>query len=279
MSEASVSRRYVDSRFGQSHVHLAEPEATGNHPALVCMHMGPWAGVSFLPLLKVMGKDRTAVAVDTPGYGNSDAPREQPSVADYAASMGDVIDGLGLNTVDVMGERTGAKVALELARQRPGQVRRVILVSPVIWTDTERVAREAYPPEKVYKDGTHLKSYWQISVGLSMQGRTLEMIGQTFYSRLLQNKIAHWGRRAAASYNARRTLKELNKPVMVLRPNDELWAFAPRVQPLLKHPESKIVDLPDWAFGFMDLKAPETAQLVREFVDRGGPQNRIRSVS
>lgn len=267
MNKAPVERQYVDSRFGQSHVHLARPESSAGHPALMCMHMSPWAAVSFLPLLRQMGRDRIALAVDTPGYGNSDAPQQQPSVADYAASMGDVIDELGIATVDVMGERTGAKVALELARQRPDQVGRLVLVSPVIWTDAERASREVYPPEKIYADGTHLKSYWQISVGLSMQGRTLDMIGRTFYSRLLQNKIAHWGRRAAASYNARRALKDLDKPVMVLRPKDELWTFAPRVQPLLKHPDSKVVDLPDWAFGFLDLKAPETAQLLREFLD------------
>lgn len=266
MSKAPVRRQYVDSRFGQSHVHLAVP-ATTTRPALVCLHMSPWAAVSFVPLLREMGQDRTAIAVDTPGYGNSDAPQNQPSVADYAASMGDVIDRLQLGHIDVMGERTGAKVALELARQRPTQVRRVVLVSPVIWTDTERAARVSFPPEKVYADGSHLQSYWQISVGLSMSGRTLEMIGQTFYARLLQNKIAHWGRRAAANYNARRTLGELEKPVMILRPKDELWNFAPRTLPLLNHPESKVVDLPEWAFGFLDLKAAETAQLLRAFLD------------
>ena len=267
MCAAAVERQYLDTRFGQSHLYRAGPVTDTGRPPLVCFHMSPWSAVYFQPLMAQLGEDRLVIAVDTPGYGNSDATPELPAVGDYAGAMADVVDGLGLTTFDVLGDRTGAKIALELARLRPEQIGRVILVSPVVWTDRERSGRQAFPPEIPKEDGSHLVSSWLITVGLSMPGRSLEMLGDIFFARHLQLKIAHWGRRAAAEYNARDTLDGLDKPIMVLRPKDDLWGLTTRVAPYLKHPASHIRDLADWGYGFMEVHPGETAALARKFLD------------
>jgi pimeloyl-ACP methyl ester carboxylesterase len=264
---AAVERQYVDTRFGQSHLYRAGPAAGGGKPPLVCFHMSPWSGVYFQPLLAQLGEDRLAIAIDTPGYGNSDATPAEPTMADYAGAMADVVDGLGLTSFDVLGDRTGAKIALELARMRGNQVRRIMLVSPVVWTDEERDRRQTFPKEVPATDGSHLVSAWLITVGLSMPGRTLEMLGDIFFARHMQLKIAHWGRRAAAGYDARATLDQINKPILVLRPKDDLWSLTPRVRPHLQHPASDIRDLPDWGYGFLEVKVAQTAAIVREFLD------------
>lgn len=268
MCAAAVERQYVDSPFGQNHLYRAGSIEDSDHPALMCFHMSPWAAVYYEPFLADMGQDRLAIAVDTPGYGNSDAPETQPEIADYARSMGDVVDALGLTALDLMGDRTGAKIALELARQRPEQVRRLILVSPVVWTDDQLAYRREFAAEVIQEDGSHLVSMWLLAVGLSMEGRSLDMIGRIFYTRYLQHKTLHWGRRAAANYDAREALKELSNPIMVLRPRDDLWTMVPRVQPYLQHPQSHVRDLPDWGFGFLDVKTAEAAALVRAFLGR-----------
>ena len=94
MSAATIERQYVDSRFGQSHLYRAGPLEERGHPPLMCFHMSPWGAVYYEPLLGEMGKDRLALAVDTPGFGNSDAPPSKPSIGDFAAAMGDVVDAL-----------------------------------------------------------------------------------------------------------------------------------------------------------------------------------------
>lgn len=264
----AVQRQYVDTQFGQSHIYRAEPSQTSKHGPLMCFHMSPWAAIYYEPLLGEMGQDRLAIAVDTPGYGNSDAPPHAPEMADYAAAMGDCIDALGLTTVDLMGDRTGAKVAIELARQRPEQIRRLILISPVVWTDAERALRKDFPREVIHKDGSHLTALWRLSAGLSMPGRSLKMLSHSFYTRLLQHRTAHLGRHAAAKYNARGALDQLDKPIMVLHPKDDLWTLTPRVKAHLKHPASHIHDLPDWGYGFMEVKAVEVADLARAFLDK-----------
>lgn len=264
---AEVERQYVDGRFGQSHLYRAGPLVDEGKPPLLCFHMSPWSAVYYEPLLAELGRDRLAIAVDTPGYGNSDAPPPPPSMEDYGAAMADVVDALGVRRFDVMGDRTGAKVAIEVARVRPAQVRRVILVSPVVWTDEERSYRQQFPAEVIREDGSHLLSSWRITVGMSMKERTLDMIGRIFYARHLQWKIAHWGRHAAANYKAREALANLEQPIKVLRPRDELWSLTSRVAPYLQHPASHIHDLPDWGYGFLEVYVGPTAKLMREFLD------------
>ena len=267
MSPAAVERQYVDSRFGQSHLYRAGPVKDMGKPPLVCFHMSPWSAVYYEALLAELGRDRLVIAVDTPGYGNSDPPPTPPDMRDYGGAMADVVDALGLSIFDTLGDRTGAKVAIELARLRAKQVRRMILVSPVVWTDQERRYRKEFPAEVIQQDGSHLVSSWLITTGLSMPGRTLDMIGRIFYARHLQVKLANWGRRAAANYNARAILDGLDKPIMVLRPRDELWDMTARVAAHLKHASSFVHDLPDWGYGFLEVHAPEAAALARNFLD------------
>lgn len=267
-AQAVVERDYADTRFGQSHLYRAVSDSQQRR-ALVCFHMSPWSGAYLAPLLGQIGRDRPAFAIDTPGYGNSDPPASPPDIGDYAAAMGDVIDALGLAEYDLLGDRTGAKIALELARRRPAQVGRLVLVSPVVWTAAELAQRREFAPETPSRDGSHLASLWILSAALSMPGRSLEMLAEVFHTRLQQNPIAHWGRRAAAHYSEVETLEALRSPILVLRPRDDLWSLTGRIAAHLVHPQSELLELPDWGYGFLQAKPAETAELLRRFLDAG----------
>lgn len=77
---------------------------------LILFHMSPYSGVIYENLMADLGRDRVVIAVDTPGFGNSDAPLVPPTIQQYAAAMGDLLDGLKLRGVDVMGYHTGSKL-------------------------------------------------------------------------------------------------------------------------------------------------------------------------
>ncbi len=268
MSGVPVDRKYLDGRFGQLHVYQAQPAEDSGRPALMCFHMSPFAAVIYEKFLGEMGRDRLAIAVDTPGFGNSDPPPQPPLIADYAAAMGDVMDALDLGTVDVMGFHTGSKTCLEVARQQPERVRRIVMVSIAYWTEAERANREIIikAPE-ISEDGSHIIESWQGMVRWSMKGRTLQMIADSFYASQLNPAITHWGHQAAYQYNVEEAMAEVDKPIMVLNPEDDLWEQTPRIKPLLRHPDSQFHDLHGWAHGFLDLKTEETAALVRQFLD------------
>ncbi len=264
----AVSRMYADTRFGQSHLYMAGDRGSAIAPPLVCFHMSPWSALVFEPFLKAMAPTRFSIAVDSPGYGNSDVPPGQPTVADYAGAMLDVLDRLGLERIHLLGDRTGAKIAFEVARLRPSQVQRLVLISPVIWTDVQREQRLQYPLESVNKDGSHLTALWRLSVGLGMWGgRSLDQLAEVFYARVQRQDIAHFARRAAAEYDAREALQRFERPVLILNPKDDLWDTTPRAKPFLTHAQSRVLDLPDWGYGFIEVKADEVATIVNEFLD------------
>ena len=268
MTTATIERRYVDSRFGQSHLYSTGPLEESGHPPLMCFHMSPWAAVYYEPLLTEMGRDRLAIAVDTPGFGNSDAPSAKPSIGDFAAAMGDVVDALGIDTLNVLGDHTGSKVALELARQRPDQVQRIIMLSLAVWTDEEITHRTEEGPHEIHEDGSHLVSSWAGMVKMSMPERSLDRLGEIFYARHLHHKTAHWGHVAAAGYRAKDALGEVKQPIMILNPEDDLYRITPRAKAFLTHPESHVRDLPGWGYGFLEVKVVELAALAREFLDK-----------
>ena len=280
MRAAVVQRQYVDSRFGQSHLYRAGPMHDSGHPPLMCFHMSPRSAVYYHDLLAELGKDRLAVAVDTPGFGNSDASPSVPSLGDFAAAMGDVADALGFKTFNVLGHQTGSKIALEVARQRPGQVQRVILVGLGMWTEEERAQRntELGPPQ-IHADGRHFLGSWAGTVRRSLMrgGGSLDKMANYFYVTQLNPRTTHWGHVAAAGYRAEDALVQIDKPIMILNPEDDLAEMTPRAKPFLKHPESQFRDLPGWAIlDLYDVKAKELATLARAFLDGPSDSGRAR---
>lgn len=125
-----LRKMYVDCRYGQLHVHTAFPSSGGfdELTPLICVPPLTKSGRIFRPLLKDLGRDRSAYAPDLPGCGESDAPPEPAGVQDQAAAVMDLIDSLRLRQVDILGYQGGSLAAVELALARPEQVRRVILI-------------------------------------------------------------------------------------------------------------------------------------------------------
>ena len=127
-----VRRGYFECRYGQLHVHNAIPSGGGFEEGtpLLCLHPSTHSGRTFTRFLAIAGVRRSVFAPDLPGFGESDPPAARAGIAEHATAIGDFLDGMRLRQVDLLGHRFGAVVAAELAATRPGQVRRLVLVSP-----------------------------------------------------------------------------------------------------------------------------------------------------
>jgi len=102
----------------------------GSGPPVVFVHglSGSWQ--NWLENLPALARDHRVVALDLPGFGESELPAERISMAGYAAVVDGVLEALGIARADVVGNSMGGLVALELALRHPGPVRRLVLVSP-----------------------------------------------------------------------------------------------------------------------------------------------------
>ena len=269
-----VRKGYVDGRFGQIHYRMAQPEADSGSSLtarpLICFHMSPYSSVIYERFLGEMGRDRVVLAMDTPGFGESDPPSSPPTISDYVGAVTDLMDALGLTAVNLMGYHTGSKIALETTLQNPDRVHRLVMVSAPLWTPEELAKITAdHGPKPLTEDGSHAKASWQSAVRWSMVGRSLHDIGRVFWAKMLNPGISWWGHNAAFAYDSAAALVKVEHPILVLNPEDDVWEITPRAKTLLQHPESHIHDLPGWSHGFLDLKTQETAALVRGFLDHG----------
>jgi pimeloyl-ACP methyl ester carboxylesterase len=126
-----LRKMYVDSRYGQLHLHTSFPSSGGfdELTPLLCIGTPELTGRAFRPLLRELGRDRSVYAPDLPGgLGESDAPDHAATVTDHAAAFADLVDSLRLKQVDVIGDQSGSLAAVEFALARPEQVRRLLLI-------------------------------------------------------------------------------------------------------------------------------------------------------
>ena len=264
-----LRKMYVDCRYGQLHMHTAFPSNGGfdELTPLVCLHPSPLSGRVFRTLLAELGQQRSVYAPDLPGCGESDAPTSAPTVADYAAAVGDLLDTLRLRQVDLLGYQSGSLAAAELAVARPDQVRRVILASVPVFDAKERETYNSRPwPVRAREDGTHLVEEWQRIRRSRGVNAPLARLGEDLGTALRAGDSAAWGPAAAANYPAGERLPLLRQPTLVLRPKDEFWDMTVRSDGLL--PEARRVDLEGHNGGLFDTGAADVARYAREFLDR-----------
>jgi pimeloyl-ACP methyl ester carboxylesterase len=127
-SAVRMRRAYFDCKFGQLHVRTAFPTTGGfdEQVTLICLHPEDASSRTFSRILPELADVRSVYAPDLPGYGESDSSPGR-SVADAAVAISDLANDLRLRQIDLLGVRSGAEVAVQLAAARPELVRRLVL--------------------------------------------------------------------------------------------------------------------------------------------------------
>jgi pimeloyl-ACP methyl ester carboxylesterase len=261
-----VRRGYVDFCGGQLHYYRCGRADTGT--PLLCLHMSPGSGMVYEKFLASIGDSRLALAVDIPGFGNSSVPSSEPEIEAYACAIGEVVDAFGFTKLHLMGYHLGTSVAIELARQRPSQVQRIVAVSVPLVPVAEREQEVCQPvPHALRADGSHLRDLWQETAHKSMPGVTTEALARTFPESLLNPTTNHWGDLAASRYSLADALADVDKPILVLNPEDDYSEQTSQVGPYLQHRESRVEELRGWGNGFLEVRAQTTATLVEQFLE------------
>jgi pimeloyl-ACP methyl ester carboxylesterase/putative sterol carrier protein len=137
-TDATAMRfRYVTTRNAR----LSTVEA-GNGPPVLAIHgLGATKG-SFLPTVAALSDRFRVIALDLPGFGDSDKPigaAYDPRF--FASACADLLDALGLERVHLIGNSLGGRIALELALRRPNRIERLALLAPSLaWRRARQLA-------------------------------------------------------------------------------------------------------------------------------------------
>jgi pimeloyl-ACP methyl ester carboxylesterase len=101
----------------------------GDLPVLVFVHGLGGAWQNWLLNIPAFMESHRVIAPDLPGFGESPMPRGDISIKSYAGILDGLLDALGIDAADVVGNSMGGFVGAELALSFSTRVQRLVLVS------------------------------------------------------------------------------------------------------------------------------------------------------
>jgi pimeloyl-ACP methyl ester carboxylesterase len=261
--DVRIRREFVDGRYGQLHLRRATPrQGAGLLAPVVLLHQTPLSGRMFSEFLPHMARDRTVLALDTPGYGESDGPPAPVAIGDYAEALHDAIAELK-EPVDLVGYHTGALIAAEIAARYPKSVRRLVLISVPIFSAERR--RTLVSTTALAEDGAPLLAEWKSTMSVRPPGQSLELAARIVAEKQRAGTRAAWAMAAVQAYEPEPRLRLIQAPTTIIRPKDGLWDAGAAALQLI--PGARLIDAPQWAFGLFDAAPAEVAALVRTALD------------
>ena len=109
---------------------------------LLCLHGLGGTKASFLPTVAALAGRYRVVAMDLPGFGESDKPIGAAYDARwFARTAFDTLDALGVSDAHLVGNSMGGRVAIEAGLMHRDRVRGMVLLSPALaWLRDRRWA-------------------------------------------------------------------------------------------------------------------------------------------
>lgn len=148
-------RGYVDTRWGQLH-YAADGSESSDAPTLVLLHETPLNHHAFERIVPLLADRFRVIAFDSPGYGRSDGPGGPTSAEEYATTIGEGLDRLGVRRIVPYGVHTGGTIAVALAAALGERTAGLILSGVPYYSDEVRAARRVREIPPVAEDGSHL---------------------------------------------------------------------------------------------------------------------------
>jgi len=265
----TVKRSFVDGLYGQVHLRISTPPSGGvQKKPLLLLHPTPYSSQFFLPFIDDIGKDRVVIAIDTPGYGDSDRPKDPPTMQEYAQNAIKVLDALNItDPIDAIGYHTGTLIAVEMSILEPNRIGKMILAGiPVYPPHRLPELYEKYAkPDKIKKDGSHLTSKWNFATQTVDSGMSLEK-AQAHYADYMQalpeSTQAYY---SVFSYPGYERLPLIQRPSLFVSINGSLKEETKEAQKLT--PGSDLIYLDHVTTGLFDVTYPEMAQIARNYLD------------
>jgi pimeloyl-ACP methyl ester carboxylesterase len=154
-----VRKGFVDVPHGQVHY-----RAAGYGPPVVLLHDSPRSSAMHVAMLQALGREFTAIAIDTPGYGHSTPlPSDpRPEIPDFARAIATTLEAFGIERCPVYGFHTSSKINLQFAIDHPDRVSLAILdgLNLPPGGPSEDFITRYMKPYVIQDDGSHLAAAW-----------------------------------------------------------------------------------------------------------------------
>ena len=136
----------------------------GSGPAILFIHGlgGNWQ--SWLENLPAFMDGHRVVAMDLPGFGHSEMPRERITIDGYASWLAALMDELGIDRATLVGNSMGGFIGADAAVNQPDRIDKLVLVSAAALWNERRRARPLVTLSKLTKAySTKLAAQWELA--------------------------------------------------------------------------------------------------------------------
>ena len=262
-----IRRAFADLSIGQVH-YAACGDATA--PAVLLLHQTPRSWLEYHEVLPLLGQRFRAIAMDTPGFGDS-APLPGPaSIEAWAAVAAELLAALGIAQAHVVGHHTGGVIALHLAAAHAARVASLVLSSTPFTNEALRRARRERPPIDAVEpsaDGSHLAALWQRRQAFYPPGRP-ELLEAFVCDALKVSGDVEAGHHAVASYRMEDHIGRVKQPMLLVHASDDPFAspHLPDLQSRL--PQAQVAQIAGGRVPLPDQMPQAFAQAVIGFLDR-----------
>lgn len=120
-TESSVS--YLDLH-GERVAYLDE----GQGEVILLLHGIAGSSQTWRSVIGPLSRTYRVIAPDLLGHGNSTKPRSDYSLGAFAVLLRDLLDGLGIDRVTLVGHSLGGGIAMQFSYQHPDYTRRLVLI-------------------------------------------------------------------------------------------------------------------------------------------------------
>lgn len=263
----TVRRSYVDGPFGQLHLR-STPEVRGK-PPLICLHATAYSSQSFLPLMDAV-TGRQVIAIDAPGYGESDPPSASAEMSDHARAISSAIDRPSL----VLGYHTGAYIAAELAIARPDLVQALVLIGIPYFQalDLSDWRKRLLVRHELGERLHQFDERWDYLVTRRHPGVTLERAFRNFVDEMKAWPNGWRAHEAMFAYDSDARLPLVEQPVLVLNPAGHLAAASRAAARLMAH--ARTVELPEIDGPVLEIAAGRIADEMEAWAAAISPRPR-----
>jgi pimeloyl-ACP methyl ester carboxylesterase len=260
---SGIERRFVPTRLGRIHVAMA-----GRGFPILLLHQTPRSWDEYRDVLPLLGRDFRAIAMDTLGFGDSDAPAGDPSIELWAEGAFALLDTLEIPRAAIVGHHTGAAIAVEMAASMPARVDALVL-SACPFVDAERRVKHhgmrVIDDVEARTDGAHLTELWGRRQPF-YPAENIDLLHRFMIDALRAGEMAAEGHRVVNRYRMEDRLGHVRCPTLVIAPTGDphVHPVAPKVAAaiegsILRELSGGMVPLPD--------QMPEEfARLVRDFI-------------
>ena len=153
-----AERRFVQVPHGRVHVAVC-----GAGLPVLLLHQSPRSWDEYREVLPLLGAHVQAIAMDTPGFGDSEPLAGAPCIEGWAEAAFAALDALGIGRAVLAGHHTGAVIAMEMAASRPERSAALVLSSCSMVDAARRAAhagKRVIDAVEVRADGGHLAEMW-----------------------------------------------------------------------------------------------------------------------